>query len=388
MIGIRIYFFINRILGAKKLSQLNIYSSIYQAENMTTKKLKSMQEEVLQIFGEKVAFLDTYNATSLHGLHALIGSKNNTFVDSVRMKFSDPKDFIGRWTKGLIEKNGTQNYTNKYGRTHKYILIELLKDDIFREYTYTFLERNFYRNLKERTRFKPNEILWKFWFGDNKLPWALFISPVFRGSEWTNDVSEIRRANYKYWTIGHVMDTGIIDPSSSEIYKFEDLNSLYNFYRSILKRVSNSIYEKEIYDRYINYLEKSENVLEEPFLIPELRYAGIEKTHKYRLDFTILNSHTQEFVGFELSPHSTHMAISGIRTKTQIQLNEDISKLWGKEMSKRNEYFDSFGISTITFTDEDLKDMDKCFFEIEKYLSTRESESIDLDEQVTILKSL
>lgn len=371
-----------------RLSQSSTYSSVYQAEQKTTEKLKFMQEDVLQILKEIVEYCDVNNKVSLQGLHALIGGKNNIFVDSVRMQFSDPKDFITRWTKGLIEITGHQVRTNKYGRVHRYILIELLKNDLFRDYTFTFLERNFYRNLKERTRFKPDEILWKFWFGDNKLYWGLAIAPSIRNNEWTNDVSEIRRTNYKYWTIGHILNTGIIDPDSEELYKFTDLTSLFSFYRSILKRVSNSIYEKEIYDRYILYLTKSENALEEPFLIPELRYAGLDREHKYRLDFTILNPHTQDFVGFEFSPHSTHMAISGIRTKTQKELNEDLSKQWGKEMRKRNEYFNSFGISTITFTDEDLKDMDKCFLKIEKHLSARPLDSVDLDEQVAILKSL
>ncbi len=371
-----------------KLNQSSTYRSIYQAEQITTSKLKSMQEEVLQIFKERVEYYDVNNAISLQGLHALIGSKNNTFVDSIRMQFSDPKDFITRWTNGLLEKTGHQIQFNKRGIQHRYILIELLKNDTFREYTFIFLERNFYRNLKERTRFKPDEILWRFWFGDNKLPWGLAIAPAFRNNEWTNDVSEIRRTNYKYWTIGHILSTGIIDPNSNELFKFDDLEQLYSFYRSILKRISNSIYEKEIYDKYISYLMQSENVLEEPFLIPELRYAGLDRKHKYRLDFTILNSHTQDFVGFEFSPHSTHMAISGIQSKSQKALNEDLSIQWRKEMDKRNEYFSSFGISTITFTDEDLKDIDKCFLEIKKYLSARYIEILDLEEQIEILKSL
>lgn len=370
------------------MDELGIYPSLYKAETKITEELRSMQEEVLQIFREKIEYCDVNNAPSIHGLHAIMGSKNNIFVDSVRMQFSDPNDFIARWLNGLIEQSGHKTRTNKYGRTHKYILIELLQNDLFRQYTFRFLERNFYRNLKERTRYKPNEILWRFWFGDNKLPWGLVIAPAFRNNEWTNDVSEIRRVDYKYWTIGHVLNTGFIDPDSDDLYSFRDLDELFNFYRSILKRVSNSIYEKEIYDRYINYLKKSQNVLEEPFLIPELRYAGLNKQHKYRLDFTILNSHTQDFVGYELSPHSTHMEISGIRTKTQKQLNQELSVKWKKEMNKRNKYFSNYGISTITFTDDELKDIDKCFLEIEKYLSARESASFDLQEQILVLKSL
>ncbi|ODG91527.1 hypothetical protein BED47_07700 [Gottfriedia luciferensis] len=364
------------------------YKNLNQAEVQTTQKLKDLQDSVLEILKEKVEYHQVNNSTSIHGLHALIGSKNNTFVDSVKMQFRDPDDFIARWLKGLIDSTGHQVHTDKNGRTHKYILIELLKNDTFRDYSFTFLERNFYRNYNARTRYKPKEQLWIIWFGDNNLKWGLAITPTLRNSEWTNDVNEIRRANFKYWTIGHILTSGIIDPDSNKLVYFDNLQNLIMFYRSILKRISNSIYEKEIFDRYIDYLKKNENVYEEPFLIPELRYAGLEHDHKYRLDFTIFNIHTNDFIGFEFSPHSTHMAINGITKKTQVQLNSDLSLKWGKEMDKRNEYFKNFGITTITFTDSDLKNMDKCFKEIETFLSARFLESTDLAQQIQILNSL
>ena len=37
-------------------------------------------------------------------------------------------------------------------------------------------------------------------------------------------------------------------------------------------------------------------------------------------------------------------------------------------MEKRNAYFNTFGITTITFTDKLLKDIDDCFEQIQAYL--------------------
>lgn len=192
-------------------------------------------------------------------------------------------------------------------------------------------------------------------------------------------MSEIRRANYSYWTIGHILNTGFIDPTSPHPHKFSDIESLMGFYRSILKRVSNSQYEQDIFDRYLDYLQRSQNVYEEPLLIPELRYAGLENKHQYRLDFIILNPHSTKYVGYEISPHSTHMAISGITQKTQTILNKELSLKWNKEMIKRNEYFSSFGITTITFTDEQLSNIDECFRLIERVLSERTTEKLNLN---------
>src|SRR5208283_4406221 len=106
-----------------------------------------------------------------------------------------------------------------------------------------------------------------------------------------------------------------------------------------------------IADQYANYLEDSDDHAQEPFLIPELRYAGLEKKHKHRLDFSILNAHTMQFVGFELSPYSTHGEITGIKKKPQIAINKELAETWAREMGKRNDYFENFGISTVTFTD-------------------------------------
>jgi hypothetical protein len=151
------------------------------------------------------------------------------------------------------------------------------------------------------------------------------------------------------------------------------LDDFLNFYQAILKRISNSIYEKKIFDLYSDYILASANPLAEPLLIPEFRYDGLNKNHKYRLDFTILSSHTGERIGFELSPQSSHMSVSGITTKTQVDMNKDLAKKWGHEMTKRNEYFQQYGITTITFTDEQLKDINHCFDTMKYYLMKRKT---------------
>jgi hypothetical protein len=86
---------------------------LYHIEKKLTEKLKSMQVEVLDEFIETIEFYDFKNAPNLHGLHGLIGSKNNTFVDSVRMQFSDPNDFIARWLKGMLDSHKDRTYINK-----------------------------------------------------------------------------------------------------------------------------------------------------------------------------------------------------------------------------------------------------------------------------------
>lgn len=167
---------------------------ITELDEQLTSELNSMLPEVLFKFSKEKGF-----DCSIHSLHGTIGGKNNTYVDSVHSQFSDPNDFKARWIAGFVDYVGEERYSP---------LRTLMKDKTFRNYTLTFLERNFYRNLSARIRSKPHENLWTIWFGAGKFIWGLIIAPALRNGIWSNDVSEIRRANYNYWTVGHVLSTG------------------------------------------------------------------------------------------------------------------------------------------------------------------------------------
>jgi len=337
----------------------------------TTARLEAIQDDVLDLYVEMSG-----KPRRLQSLHGTIGGKNNTFVDAVREQFMDPRDFQARWLSGLLDE--------AEGRPGSAAarLVEYMQEPLFREYTLVFLERNFYKNHLERTRAKPDSTLWQVWFGDNKSLWGLLIAPAFRLNGWTNDVSEIRRARFHYWTVGHVLATGVVDPSQKVPLRFVDLDQFLVFYRGVVKRLSNSLYESAIFDRYAAYLERSDSPELEPLLIPELRYGGPEANHEHRLDFTVLNPHTMQYVGFELSPFSTHGAVKKMREKTQADVNREGATRWAAEMGKRNSYFADFGITTVTFTDPELVDMDACFSVMAGYLSARSDDAFNLDDQL------
>lgn len=352
-------------------------SALVELDQLISKELKAIENEALDLYSAI-----TGRPHSIQSFHATIGSKNNTYVDSVRTQFADFEDFKGQWLLGL--RTDVQHHKN-YPESSACRIARLLQNPLIQRYTFLFLERNFYRNYVERTRAKPDMSLWRMWFGDNHLLWGLIIAPVFKQDLWTNDKSEMRRADYTYWTVGHVMAEGLVDPHSKTPYHFAKLSNLLDFYRSVLKRVSNSMYEQDIADRYISYLENSEDPMAEPFLIPELRYAGLEAKHRYRLDFTVLNAHTMSFVGFELSPHSTHYFMQGITKKTQKEMNLELAAKWEEEMAKRNAYFATYGVSTLTFTDAQLVEMDKCFNVIAEHLSARPPVSIQAEEELRLI---
>ncbi|HAT9397966.1 hypothetical protein [Legionella pneumophila] len=348
--------------------------------NDLSDRLKSIEDEVLacvaEIWGKK---------QSLQQFHAQIGSRNNIFIDSVRQQFMRPNDYISAWLKGLLEhtKAKEKEQTEKYGRiynTSYHNLLKCLKNEPTKEYVLKFLERRFYRQFEATTRPKPIDELWEVWFGANPLVWGILIAPVKRLSKWTNDISEIRRANYHYWTIGHIIQTGLVLPDTLNTQTIKDLNAVIEFYQNICSRISMSQYEKELMELYVKYLKNSTDPLNEPFLIPEMRFNK-EQKHLYRLDLLVLNSFTMKFIGFEISPSSTHMKVTGVKQKTQTETNREISEKWERECDKRNQYYSKYGISVVTFTNQDLKNIDSCFKIVKKYLEER-VEKLDIDCQL------
>lgn len=352
-----------------------------------TSEIERNQDSVFRKMSSKLG--REINAYNFNGI---FGSKNNTFVDSVRNQFLDFDSFFVSWVKGLNDKFEEEkrvffifNKKMDWDAKSTFRMVNLLKDNEILQQVKKFLERNYYKHLDQRIRMKPDESLWSIWFGYS-LTYGIIIAPVKRGGYWTNDKSEIRKVEYNYWTVGHILNTGLIDPNLDTPIRFSNINEFYNFYQSVIKRLSNSQYEQQIFDLYIDYLKNSPDVENEPLLIPEFRYNGLVKNHEHRLDFTILNQHTSEFTGFEISPASSHMSVSNLKEK-QNAVNLELKKKWESEMAKRNKYFETFGITTITFTDTDLLNITACFDKIKLRLKNRPAVKISIQTQLDRLNA-
>ena len=345
-------------------------------------ELAAKREDVLKRASELLG-----SDVTVFSLHGKIGGKNNTYTNCVNDTFVNFQDFFSAWLNEFNNRCERDNVKLHEGGSLS-DLLTLFSDKNIREYTELFLERNFIKNYLARVRNKPMESLWKIWFG-NDIVYGLFIAPTTcPDGSIRIDKSEIRRASYNYWTIGHIMYTGLYDPEDDTFYRFSNTDDFLDLYQRILRRLSKSPYEKEVYSQYINYLCNSEDILSEPFLIPEFRYEGLERKCKYRVDFTVLNPYTFKFVGFELSPASTHMSVSGINDKKQFEVNEELKAKWEKEMHKRNEYLERYGVTLVTFTDGDLQDMDKCFAAIRSVLSERTEQANNIKREENRLERL
>lgn len=348
--------------------------------NKKIKEIDKYLKETLNTVLEESSIIES-RELSIHQFHAKIGHEIVKLTNATHKSFLSSEHFVTAWLEGL--SNDT------YAKIR---LLPYLKNQITRDYIIKYLERSFYKRYDEYTKFKPSKGQDIIWFGNKKNPYAIYIShrdycpckDIDHNDDGhpVSDISEIRKVKFQYWSIGHIMSTGIYDTQSKSFKNFKSYRELIDFY-NILYNESNSNYEKSIFKNYIEYLKnKYYSQLDdttinfianrEPILIPEFRLKGREVEHKYRLDFSIFNCNTQEFIGFEISPTSTHMAVSDTNLKTNYQINNEIKNNWGKEVDKRNEYFYNFTMNIITFADNELKDIDKCFDIIMSYITKKE----------------
>jgi len=191
-------------------------------------------------------------------------------------------------------------------------------------------------------------------------------------SDWENDKSEIRRARFGYFTIGHVLSTGLVIPGVDKRLTFANTRAYLNFFESVLVRGAGSIHQDALAERYSRFVMASDDPSSVPLLIPELRYRGRDRRHNYRLDFCVVDPFSLNKIGFELSPWSSHGRLDEIRTKTLRALNAQAQLNFEREIEKLGAYFDRYGIHVVVFTDAALEDPDAVFQRVERYLRPEE----------------
>jgi hypothetical protein len=325
--------------------------------------INQIKEELRSLLDSVMYEIDKDSESSVN---AFIGSKADDYLDLKNEVIKSPEEYVSKWLAGL-DKGVKEDLGGRFRNMH-----DLLKDPGnkgFRKYCELFLRRSFLKHYDELSKARPIDDESFYWFGVNDAHYGLFITPRFNPvlNNWENDKSEIRAFSETYWTVGHILKTGLCYPNENRKYEFSMVDDYLNFLYSQV-RLTKSEYQLSIANKYIEYVKSSEAPEKIPLLIPEIRYDGAGRKHTYRLDFLIINPYTLDKIGIEISPWSTHGLLSG-KHKTLIELNDEARANFEKENKKIKSYFNKFNIYTLIFTDSELADMDSVFKEIKKFLN-------------------
>ena len=301
-------------------------------------------------------------------LNAKIGAKYKEFFNITDTVITSADDFVSLWLDGMIERISAMN-KEYVTNSPVYQFQQLMASDPeLCEYVVLFLKRSYWKNCYSLAKKRPAAENATLWIGQRNAEYGLLVTPRFKNGEWENDVSEIRHFRPAYWTIGHILQTGLVIPHSDDRIQFPNLESYLSFFKNVLVRASGSPYEKIIASKYCDFVRSSKNPNIIPLLIPEFRYGGMDKEHKYRLDFTIIDPYSLQKQGFEFSPWSTHGSLTGTKDKTQKEINAEAKANFEREMEKQKAYYRTYNVYTLIYTDKDLQDMDAVFEEMKKYL--------------------
>jgi hypothetical protein len=324
-----------------------------------TEQLRAMESDVLQETGIR-------SAQSLNGLY---GGKYADYIDMRSAIIPSADHFVSLYLEGFVRTAEAAAADS----AHRQNLGLLRRSPRLKEYLYIFLTRTYLRNIDALSKLRPKAEDAAVWIGQNNANYGLLVTPFFNeyAAQWANDGSEIRHFQPLYWSVGHILHTGLLVPGKNERIMFGTVEEYLNFFLNVLVRNSGSRYEYEIAQMYRDYVLGAANPSLVPLLIPEFRFEGLAAAHEYRLDFTVIDPVTLTKMGFELSPWSTHGYLSKIKGLSQAKINEMARDNFEREMRKHKEFFRRHGVHALIYTDTDLADLPRVFDDIRRCLEPR-----------------
>lgn len=336
------------------------------AKTLRNQKIAKLTDEINDLLDDVIA-LTGYRGE--HSLNATYGGKYAEYIDIKNEVIDAPEQFVALYFQGFLRTLEGLGIYARPGNPYYDAYLHVRNHKKVLKWLKLFLTRTYLRNYDALSKKRPEVEEAEIWIGQKNASYGLFVVPRFKDGAWENDKSEIRHFKPKYWTVGHILETGFVIPDEDERIKFKDVEQYLSFFRNTLVRNSGSAHELAIAKLYCEFVRESAEPKDVPLLIPELRYGGKEVKHEHRLDFTVIDPYTLSKVGFELSPWSTHGLISGTKDKTQKAINEEAQANFEREMSKLKAYFRRRGIPVIVYTDKDLQDYSRIFSEIRDYLT-------------------
>jgi len=178
-------------------------------------------------------------------LNAKIGSKADRFFDLKNDVIRSQEEYVNIWLQGF-KKEADEGDSVAIAWLER----SIRASDEFKRYLILFLKRSYLKHYESLSKTRPKVEQSVLWIGQSNAEYGLLVTPRFRNSQWENDKSEIRAFSEGYFTIGHVLETGLVIPSRKRKFTFSDVDQYLMFFRDLFVRNSGSQYEYEIADFY------------------------------------------------------------------------------------------------------------------------------------------
>jgi hypothetical protein len=171
-----------------------------------TAEIEELKPQVLKLTGYK----------NEHSLNGTYGSKYADYIDIKNEVIDAPEQFIALYFQGFLRTLEGLGIYARPGNPFYDAFRYFKKHEVVRDWLRRFLKRTYLRNYEALSKPRPTVDEAEIWIGQENASYGILVTPRFRRGKWENDKSEIRHFKPKYWTIGHVIGTGLVVPDEEE----------------------------------------------------------------------------------------------------------------------------------------------------------------------------
>lgn len=167
-----------------------------------TEQIRNLEPTVLKLTG----------FSNLHSLNGTYGGKYAEYIDINNEVIDTPEQFISLYCQGFTKKLESLGQYAKPGNYYYDAWLHFFEYEDVRKWLIVFLKRTFLRYYESLSKVRPTVEESVIWFGQENASYGLLITPRFKDGQWENDKSEIRHFKQQYWTISHILKTGLVIP--------------------------------------------------------------------------------------------------------------------------------------------------------------------------------
>ena len=167
-----------------------------------TGQINELKDEVLEATGFK----------NEHSLNATYGGKCAEYIDIKHEVIDTPERFVALYLQGFLRTLEGLGIFARPGDRYFDAFYHVKTKKVVRKWLRMFPSRTYLRNFDALSKVRPTVEEAEIWIGQNNASYGILITPQFKKGVWENDKSEIRHFKPKYWTIGHIIETGLVVP--------------------------------------------------------------------------------------------------------------------------------------------------------------------------------
>src|SRR3546814_723386 len=213
------------------------------AKTLRNRQIAKLTDEINELLDEVLDLTGYQNELSLN---ATYGGKYAEYIDIRNEVIDTPEQFVALYLQGFLRTLEGLGISARSGNRYYDAYAHVRKHKKVLKWLKLFLTRTYLRKYDALSKKRPGVEEAEIWIGQRNAAYGIFVTPRFKNGVWENDKSEIRHFKPKYWTVGHILETGFVIPDENERITFNDVEQYLSFFHNTLVRNSGRSEERRV----------------------------------------------------------------------------------------------------------------------------------------------